>query len=155
MSWLNTLERGFGYTFVDSAAGDGQIWLPTNRTNNSRLRARGDDFNAVCVDSPVLRRRRLATPDNEDLVPVVGSVNCSVKNVWRVVAFNTLTGRTEYLFIPCADPSLLPAGTDEAQLTVAPFADLVQGLEEDWNRFDSANQGPMQISKIRYEGVFP
>ena len=153
MSWLNTFERGYGWTFIDPAGGVGQIYFMTARTSTSRLQDLATSFELVTVDNPIARIRRLQTDFEFDKVPAVSDVNGSVKNVWRVLATNADTGLTEVITIPCADVTLLAAGTDLANLAVEPWLTLVSRLEGSW-RFPGggAPSGPMTVHAIRYEG---
>jgi hypothetical protein len=151
MGWVNTLERGVGYTFIDGMANIGQIYVPTFDTGAAR-NPLYNDFSNVCVGSPILRSYRVNLNNDTIHATITTDPNLTLKNVWRVTALNTLNGLREVIDIPGADLSLLPPGTDLPDMGVDPMLSVVEGLEIFWRRPDTVSQGPMIVEQIRYVG---
>lgn len=146
------LERGVAWTFTDHSGGYGQVYIPT-RDHGEAIGDLETHFYNVCVGMPMPRSFRINFPGERTLTLDLTDSNQNVNIAWRVTGLNTLTGRREYLDIPCANASLLPAGTDLADLGSAPFSNLVFNIEKFWRAPTSQDPGPMIVEQVRLVGV--
>lgn len=152
MSWVNALERGVAWTFTDHYGGQGQLYMPT-RDHGEAIGDFEARFYAVCVGQPMPRSMRIHFPGERTLPLDLTDPNQNVNVAWRVTGLNTLTGKREYLDIPCANANLIPAGTDLADLGSSPFSGLVADFNKMWRAPSTSDPGPMIVEQIRLVGV--